>query len=167
MANLVAPLMLAGTVVSAIGASQSATAEKNAALYNARLEEMNATVARQQTDSDVARFERAGRKELGSMRAAFGASGGMEDALSVLADAESSMQLDKATLKYRGDLRVFGHQQSAELNRRAAATAEREGMFKTASAFLSGAGNVALYGTAANGGLSRSPAGGVSKSFLE
>lgn len=167
MANLVVPLMLAGTVVSAIGATQSATAQKNAALYNARLEEMNAQVARQQTDADVARFERAGRKELGAMRAAFGASGGMEDALSVLADAESTMQLDKATLKYRGDLRAYGHQQSATLSRFGADTAEREGQFKTASQFLSGAGSVALYGTASGSGLTRAPSGGVSKSFLE
>lgn len=167
MANFVVPLMLAGTVVQAIGASQTATAQKNAALYNARLEEMNAQVARQQTMSDVARFDRAGRKELGSTRAAFGASGNVDDALSLLADSEATMQLDKATLKYRGDLNVFGHQENAKLQRTAAATAEREGDFRTASAFLSGASSATLYGTASGGGLTNSPAGGTSKSFLE
>lgn len=167
MANFIAPIMLAGSVVSAVGASQSAAAQQNAALYNARLEEINAMTAADQSAVEVSRFERARRQELGSIRAAFGATGNTEDALSVLADVEMTSQLDKAALKYQGDLRVIGHRQNAQLNRMAADTAAREGGFRTASAFLSGLGNVAAYGAASGGTLSRSPAGGISKGFLE
>lgn len=167
MAEPISMMMLAGTVISAVGASQSAAAQQNAALYNARLEEINAMTASDQSRVEVARFERARRQELGSARAAFGATGNTDDALSVLADMEMTSQLDKAALKYQGDLRVIGHRQNAQLNRIAAKTAAQEGAFKTASAFLSGLGNVAAYGTASSSGLARSPAGGISKGFLE
>ena len=166
MAQAVVPLMLAGTVMSAVGVTQSATAQQNAALYNARLEEINAVTAHDQTSADVARFERESRKQLGSIRAGFGATGNTEDALSVLADVESQMELDRATIQYRGDLRAFGHEQSSKLNRMAGDVAAQEGALKSASAFLSGIGNTAVFASAGAGSLSRAPAGAISRSFL-
>jgi len=167
MAEPISWMMLTGTVVSAVGAAQSAAAQQNAALYNARLEEINAMTAADQSRVEVSRFERARRQELGSARAGFGASGNTDDALSALADMEMTSQLDKAALKYQGDLRVMGHQQNAQLNRMAAKTAAQEGAFRTASSFLTGLGNTAAYRAASGGSLSRSPMGGISKGFVE
>lgn len=166
MSQLVTPLMLAGTVMSAVGATQSATAQKNAALYNARLEEINAFTAADQTAAEVARFEVDARKQIGSIRAGFGATGSTDDALSVLADTEAQMELDRATLQYRGDLRVLGHKESANLNRMAADVAGQEGALRSASAFLSGIGNTAVFASAGAGSLNRAPSGAISRSFL-
>lgn len=166
MAQAVVPLMLAGTVMSAVGATQSATAQQNAALYNARLEEINALTAADQTSAEVARFQRESRQQLGSMRAGFGATGSTEDALSVLADTEAQMELDRATLQYRGDIRAMGHRESAKLNRMAATVAGQEGALRSASAFLSGIGNTAVFASAGAGSLNRAPAGAISRSFL-
>lgn len=166
MAQAVVPLMLAGTVMSAVGATQSATAQKNAALYNARLEEINALTAADQTSAEVNRFQRESERQLGSIRANLGATGSTDDALSVLADVESRMELDRATLQYRGDLRAQGHRESANLNRTAANVAGQEGALRSASAFLSGIGNTAVFASAGLGSLNRAPAGAISRSFL-
>lgn len=166
MAQLVTPLMLVGTVMSAVGATQSATAQQNAALYNARLEEINAMTAADQTSAEVNRFQRESQQQLGKARAALGASGSVEDGLSVLADMESQIELDRATIQYRGDLRALGHQESAKLNRMAGAVAGQEGALRSASAFLSGVGNTAVFAAAGSGSLNRAPAGAISRSFL-
>lgn len=164
MAQVIPFMLLAGTAMSAIGATQTAAAEKNAHLFNARLQEINALAAHDQATADVARFRRTAAKELGSMRAAFGANTG--DALSVLADTEQQMALDEATLKYRGDVRVLGHTDSARLERQAAKNAEAGGFLKSASAFITGLGNTAVYSAAAGGRLANAPAGATSNSFL-
>ena len=166
MANLVTPLMLAGTVMSAVGATQSATAHVNASLYNARLEEINATVAHDQAQAEATRFAREATRQLGAARAGFGASGTVDDGLDVLADMARQAALDKATIEYQGDVRALGHRESAKLHRIGADTARREGALRSASAFLSGAGNLAVFSAASSGTLNRSPAGGISRSFV-
>ena len=166
MANLVTPLMLAGTVMSAVGAVQSGTAQTNAALYNARLDEMNAGVALDQAGADVARFRRQNTKTTGSIVAGLGASGDTGDALAVLGDTAAQMNLDENTIKYQGQLRAFGHEQSAQLNRMQAKTAGQQGALHSAANFLTGVGNLSVYTAASGGGLNHAPAGAVSRNFL-
>lgn len=76
------------------------------------------------------------------------------------------MALDEATLKYRGDLRVIGHQDSAQLERQAARNAEAGGFLKSASAFITGASNAGLYTAASGGRLHNGPQGAISRGFL-
>lgn len=166
MAALVTPLMLAGTVMSAVGAVQSGTAQTNAALYNARLNEMNAGVALDQAGADVVRFHRQNVKTTGAIVAGFGASGGSEDALAVLGDTAAQMNLDENTVKYQGQLRAFGYGQSAGLDRLQAQNAGQQGALHGASNLLTGAGNTAVYAAASGGGLNHAPAGAVSRNFL-
>lgn len=167
MAALVTPLMLAGTVMSAVGAVQAGTAQKNAALYNARLDEISAGVALDQAGADAARFHRQNVKTMGSIVAGLGASGGSgDDALSVLGDTAAQMNLDENTIKYQGKLRAFGNEQSAALNRQQAETADQQGALKGASKFLAGIGSTAVYTTASGSRLNHAPAGSVSRSFL-
>ena len=166
MAALVTPLMLAGTVMSAVGAVQSGTSQANAAMYNARLAEINAGVALDQAGADAARFRRQNLKTMGSMVAGFGASGDTGDALAVLGDTAAQMNLDENTVKYQGQLRAFGYQETAKLDRTQAQTARQQGALHSAANFLTGVGNLSVYTAASGGGLNHAPAGAVSRNFL-
>lgn len=161
MAQFVGAAMLAGSVISAIGATQQASATATADLYNANLNQANATVAMDQANQEAARFERSANKQLGTQRANFGATGDVTDALSVLADSESQIQLDSATIKYNGEMKRLGYQMQAGLDRMGAKTAETQGIYNTASQFLTGAGGAVMYGSSGGAGLNRGALGSM------
>lgn len=152
MAALIPAAMLAGSVVSAVGASQAAHATETAALYNANQNTQNAQLAEEQARSDAARFGVQYRRQEGQMVAQFGASGlTAEGTESVLADSARNARLDEETIKYKGRIRALGFYNAATLDRLSAKTAVEQGKYKSASAFLTGVGHAgSTYSTSAS-----------------
>jgi hypothetical protein len=147
MAAAIPAIMIGGSVLSAMGAMQSAKAQQTADLYNAQQNESQAIAAGQQASQEAIRVRDMGRRTLGAELAGFGASGA-GDSESVLADSATNARLDEETVKYRGRLREVGFYNSATLNRMGADTAKDQGGYQAASALLTGAGNA--YATKAS-----------------
>lgn len=133
-----------GGIASAVGAIQSANAQAAAADYNAKIADRNAIVAEQnrqlalQTASiDADEKRRENRRNLSSMRAAYGASG-LDLAgspLDVLTDSATEMELDAQRVEYEGRVRgregaleVLGYQEKATLSRMEKKSAKTAGM---------------------------------------
>lgn len=130
-------LAAAGTLFSA--SAESSAAEANAARsrqdaevdalasesnakaaeYNARIQEQNASLARQQAESEASRLKIMSRKQRGSARAAYGASGvTMEgSAAEVMRDSFVTAELDVMNIKYTGELQARDFENAAEVER--------------------------------------------------
>lgn len=159
MAAAIPLVMLAGAAVSAMGATQAAKATETAALYNAKHNEQNATLAEEQARADAARFGIQYRRQEGSMIAQFGASGlTAEGTESVLADSAMNARLDEETIKYKGRVRALGFYNSATLDRFSAKTAIDQGELKSASALLTGVGHAGTTYAASSSRLRQAPA---------
>lgn len=141
-------LQVIGTVVSAIGALQSASSQRDAANYNARVAADNAVVARQQGEADAARLRRQSVKTLGDMRAAFAANGiSLEGSpLDVLGDSASQFELDIQNATYNAELRALGYQNESTLSRSRADSAMTAGYLNATGTILGGAAKAVSYG---------------------
>jgi hypothetical protein len=140
--------------VAALGAVRSSQAQAAAANYNAQLADQNAQVANAQGAAAAEAQERDSKRRIGSMLAAYGASGVQTDTGSptdVLADSARSASLDNLTIKYNAKLRAMGLEAQAGLDRSTASNATQAGYINATSAVLSGASKA--YGT---GGVSLS-----------
>jgi hypothetical protein len=134
-------LLIAGAAMSAIGALSAASAQKNAADYNADVAKRNALIARQQASANEAAQRRDASRALGKMRAGYGASGvvGSEGTpLDVLEDSVATAELDALNIRYSGELEAMGYQDEARLQKMRGKAAMREGYFKAGSAILGG-----------------------------
>lgn len=142
MAVAIPLIMVAGAALSAYAAVQQANAQKQAAQFNAKLNERNATVAVQQAGADALQVRRQAAQAQGAAVAEYGASGvALEGSpLDVLGAGEQQAQLAESTVRYRGELKAMGYHSNAELDRMAGRTAERQGYLNAASALLTGVG---------------------------
>lgn len=133
-------LMVAGTLVSAMGAIREGQAKSDAAKYNAQLTERNRVVNANQTESDLIAQRRTSTKALGGMRANYSAAGvSMEGSpLDVLEESVSQSELERQNLKYNSRLRDMGMQSDANLYRANASNALQAGYTKAASTLLLG-----------------------------
>jgi len=129
---------MVGAGVGAVGAIQSGRNSETLGNYNARIDEQNAVVARQQAAVDEMRQRRMGRKRTGAIRAAVGASGIQMagSALDALADSIMEEELDAATIKYQGELKARGLQQSAAGSRFEGKAAKQRSYTSAASTVL-------------------------------
>lgn len=104
-------------------------AQANASVYEAQVAQRNAKIARNQAETDQEDQRRENRRQLGAMRAAYGASG-LElsgSPLDVLADTAIEQELDVARIGYRGELRAIGEKDKADLALAAASNAKKAG----------------------------------------
>jgi hypothetical protein len=150
MAAAVPFLQIAGTVISAIGALQSASSQRDAANYNAAVASQNATIARQQGEADAAKLRRQQTKQLGDMRAAYAANGiSLEgSAIDVLGDTAGQFELDIQNARYNAELKAIGYGNEAQLQRSRASSAETAGYLNAAGTIIGGtAGYVDKYGS--------------------
>lgn len=131
-----------GTAVTAYGQYQTGQNAKKAASFNAAMMERNAQAARDQARQDSILADREGRRRLGSINAARGASGvGIEgSALDVLEESAANVELDRQTILYRGELRAIGYEDSGALERMKGRHAAEAGYFSAASTLLLGGG---------------------------
>lgn len=142
MAVAIPILMIAGAALSAYGAIQQANAQKQAAQFNAKLNERNATIALDQAGADALRVRRNAAQIQGSAVAGYGASGvGLEGSpLDVLGASAEQASLDESTVRYKGTLKAMGYHSNADLEQFAGKTAEQQGYLNSASALLTGVG---------------------------
>jgi hypothetical protein len=142
MAVAIPFIMLAGAAVSAYGAVSQANAQKQAATFNAALNERNALVATQQSTAEAERIRRSASRVQGSMVAGLGASGLTLEgsALDALGDSAAQAQLDIETVKYRGKLQAMGYHSNAQLDQMQGDVAQEQGYYRAASEVLTGVG---------------------------
>lgn len=129
-----------GLGLAALGQIGGGIAEKEAGEYNAAIKRRNAAVHRDMAAAEAVQQQRKARKVIGSMRAAYGASGVTVEGspLEVLQESARAAERDRAMIIYRGELRAIGAEAQASLDEEMGQSAERAG-------YLSGAGEL-LYG---------------------
>lgn len=151
MTGIETALLIGGTLVSAMGAIQQGNAAAAAADYNARLAEQNATIATQQAAEKERQQRILARKQIGSARAAYGASGvTMEGSpLDVLEESAYNSELDALTLRYGGQIESMGLRNQAALERMQGKSAKTAGYMNAGSSLL--LGGAKAYGSYAAG----------------
>jgi len=142
------------TVVSAASQSAAAEGQAQAADYNAKIAQRNAAVAREQASRDEEQQRRDARKQLGLMRASYGASGITPEGspLDVLEASAAEAELDAQNIRYKGELRAMGYNDEATLDKYSASTSRSAagsslgaGLFSSATSLLTTAGKVSAY----------------------
>lgn len=131
-------LMVTAAAVAAVGAIRQGNAQAAAYRYQRDIAKQNATISRQQAASDVGDIRRAGRKALGGIRAAYGASGVTLEGspMDVLEASASQVELDVLRRSYAGELEAMGFKQEAAGYGMAATSARQAGYFQGASNLL-------------------------------
>lgn len=138
-----APMMalgVLGSVVGAMGAIAQGNAAAAAANYNAEIAERNAQAARISAASEAAAVKRKTDRQLGTARAAIGASGITVEGtpLDVLAETAALGETDRQMVLWKGENQAVGYESEAELNRMQASSARTTGYFSAASSLLTG-----------------------------
>lgn len=156
MSVLSAVFSVVSGVVGAIGAMQSASAQAQAAEYNAAVQRRNAVIAEQNRKQDVQTAEidadekrRDNRRTLSTMRAAYGSSG-LELAgspLDVLQDSATELELGAQRISYEGRVRsrdsavqILGLNEQATLDDMNASSARAAGPLNAFGQLASGIG---------------------------
>lgn len=155
-------MTLVSGAVSAIGAIQAGNAANDAAQRDADIAERNKKIADQDRRQAIRTAEiaaedrrRENRRQLASIRAAYGSSG-FELAgspLDVLADTSQEMALDERRTEYEGYVRsregalqMLYLQESADESRAAGKNAKRAGYISAAGSLLSSGSRAAQMG---------------------
>lgn len=136
-------------VISAIGAIRQGNAAYAAGTFNAKVAEANAVASEQQGQAAADAQQRDAQRRLGSMIAAYGASGVSSaegSASEALADSVRMATLDNLTTRYNYQLRAADYRTEAELNKMNAKNARTAGYFSAASSLLGAfSGGVGSY----------------------
>lgn len=132
---------LASGAISAVGALSSGRQQQQASEYNAEIARRNAVAARQQAAANAEAQQRKARMQIGSMRAAYGASGvGLEGSpLDILESSAMMAELDRQNILYGGELSAIGYESNAGLELMRGENAVTGSYFGAASSLLSGA----------------------------
>jgi hypothetical protein len=136
-------LSMISTAVSVVGSLMQASSRSDAAEYNAEVARRNAAMATQQAESDAEEQRRRSIRQIGAMRAGYGASGvvGNEGSpLDVLAQSASDAEMDRLNILYRGRVRASGYEASARLDDMRAENEQTAGMFGAGRALVLGLG---------------------------
>ena len=126
---------LVSGAVSSFGAYQQGQAQAAAAEYNAAVSDRNATLARQQAGTEADDLERQQRRQMGSIRAAYGAAGiGLAGSpLDVIEDTALEQATDVKRVGYTGELKAIGMEEKAALYRAEADNARTSGTINAIS----------------------------------
>lgn len=102
-------------------------AEADAADYNAALADQNAVLTRQAAAENARRLRVQTTKQLGSIRARYGASGVAlsGSALDVLEESAAAAELDRLTVIHEGDVKAIAFDNEAQLNRMKSGSARK------------------------------------------
>lgn len=133
-------LGIVGGAISAIGAIQSANSQAAAAEYNKDVAKRNRTMALGETRLAIEDKQLENRRQMGSIRAAYGSSGLQLDGspLDVLEDTAVEQAYDVSKIKYQGRVKAAGYAEQAALFKAEAKSAKTAGMIGAASAIIGG-----------------------------
>jgi len=151
-------VLLGGAMLATgIGAKKSADAQKEAGAtnqsineFNARIDDQNAALVREQARTDEATLRRNAESFKGKQRAGFAASGvdiGVGTPLLVIADTARQAEIEAMTVRNRAEIEATGHTASAQSKRFAGDRALASGKAGASSTILSGAGRLLQMGS--------------------
>jgi hypothetical protein len=135
------PLLIVGTVISAISAVSNADSQRRAANTNADNARNAAAIGIDQGNAQAAIQARQSRAQLDAARAQYGASGVDENAgspLDVLQSSAMNASLDNSTIKYNAQVKAFGYGAEASSYDTQASAATTKGNWQAGSDILSG-----------------------------
>ena len=136
-------LMAVGPALGAYGQIQSGQAANQAAKYNANIAKQNAAITLQQAGLDADAQQRAAKGIIGEEKANYGASGVSGGSVNdVLMSSETSAELDRQNILYRGKLRAMGLMSDAQLDKFSGRQAVTQSYFGAASSLLTGGANI-------------------------
>jgi hypothetical protein len=146
------PFISAGFAV--IGALQQAGAASDAASYNQKVAQQNATIATQQGAADVAENTNLNYLKLSTIQAQQGAngSGGGGSALDLLGSSAAQAELENQNIRYNASLKALGYTNQANLDGSQASNAATGGIFSAAANGLTSYGNFLKTSGAAGSG---------------
>lgn len=135
---------LAGAALATVGAISQGKQASDAAKYNAKIAEQNALAARQQGAAQQEQQRKMAEKKMGSMAAAYSASGVSYEGspLDVLAESAGNAELDYQTIKYNTELKAMGYSNTSELENTRGKNATTSGYLNVASSMLKGASSL-------------------------
>jgi hypothetical protein len=140
-------VMFAGAMMQTYSQIKQGEAASAAAEEDARMQTKNADLSREQAGEEEKRQRILNTKRLGSMRAAYGASGlslegSPED---VLVDSAKNAELDALSIRHAGELKARGFNDESIRARNKAATYRDNAYFGAAGTLLGGAGQSYYY----------------------
>lgn len=143
---MAAVLSVVGAVVGAIGQIAAANAQARAAEYNQQVAERNKLAILAQTDEEAADQARENRRNLGTIRAAYGAAGIdlAGSPLDVIQDTAIEGATDVARVQYEGKLRAIDQQDKATLAGMEAKADRTAGMFSAVGTLFGGFANAGV-----------------------
>lgn len=140
------PLVLAlgGTALSAYGAMEEGRNASEQARINAETAEWNAKLTRAKAKEDERMLRVMARKEIGRMRANYGASGITTEgsALDVLVESAAMAEEDALNIRRSGELQAQAYEREARGNRRLSSRYRTAGNLGAAGALLGGAAKI-------------------------
>ena len=127
-------------VIGAVSAVSQAQQQKSAAKYNQKVAENQAVSARQEAAANADMQRRKSAKTIGSMQAAYGASGVTSEGspLEVLEESARNAELDRLSILWSGETRAMGHQATANLEGSRASNAMASGLLSAAGSAVKG-----------------------------
>lgn len=131
---------VASGVIGAVGAAQSASANAQAADYDAAVKERNRKTVINQAEAEIGDKRREQRRQLAAVRAAYGASGlTMEGSpLDVLEDSAMEQELDVERTRYGAELKSQGLSEDATLSRMKASSFRKAAPISAAASIIGG-----------------------------
>ena len=136
-------LILGSAAITGIGQLKQAAAMRKAANFNADVAEQNAQFSLQESAANERSFRVMARKQLGDMRANYGASGivaSESSAQDILEESAATAEMDALRIRHQGELKAYGYRQDAKLNRMSAANAMPQGLLSASGTLLDGLG---------------------------
>lgn len=142
-----AAAMVGGGAVSAYGQLYQGEASAAAAEFNAQIAEQNAIDSIARAKEEERRHRVMARKQIGDMRASFGASGvAMEGSpLEVMQESAANAELDALSIRHEGEARATAFRNEARLARFGGQTARTAGQIGAVSSLLMAGANASSY----------------------
>jgi len=148
MADPVTWVMIGAAVIGAGGAVYSAESARQAGKYQSAIAKRNAAIAVQQAEVSEAAARRDARRQIGAIRAGYGAAGvvGSEGTpLDVLEESAAEAELDALTIRYQGSIGAIGQGDEGRLARMRGRSTSTAGYFQAGSALLSSGTDIYQY----------------------
>ena len=138
--TIMAGVSMAGGMLSAMGAQAQGQSAAAAQQFNADIAGRDAGLAREAAAYDANLQERQARMQIGSIRAAYGASGVTAEGspLDVLQMSIENAERDRQQILYRGELKALGYEDTRTLSLYGAESAKKQADFTTATSLLTG-----------------------------
>jgi hypothetical protein len=133
-------MSVASVAMGVVSAISSASQQRDSAKYNQQVAENQAISARQQAAANAETQKRSAAKKIGSMQAAYGASGVSTEgsALDILEESARNAEMDRQNIIYGGELRAMGSEGTAILEGSRASNAMSSGYLSAAGTLFKG-----------------------------